>query len=228
VLQAAPRPIDRFRSDVPPGLAAVVQRCLEKEASARYANVHELAVALAPYAHDGGAVSLPRISHVSGVPAQATFPSAEAAVAGRSPTVHAVGGDSVAVAAVPSRMPLVWGAVVGVTVIALGLFAAFRGSTRGVAEPSAPTLAAPAPAPSPSSDPGAEAVVAAPPPTGAPEPSSATTPSASAARVTATAPHPRTHAEAPLGKAPPKAKDCDPPYTVDRVTGHHDYKPECL
>ncbi len=50
VVQEPHTPLTRLRESVPPGLAAAVDRCLEKEASKRFASVGELASALEPYA----------------------------------------------------------------------------------------------------------------------------------------------------------------------------------
>jgi len=47
-IQPAP-PIRRFRLDVSPGLESVVQKCLEKDPSNRYASANELMDALAPF-----------------------------------------------------------------------------------------------------------------------------------------------------------------------------------
>ncbi|MGH7297675.1 MAG: serine/threonine-protein kinase, partial [Polyangiaceae bacterium] len=53
------------RPDLPPQLDAVVARCLEKDPAARFADVAQLAVALAPFALDGPR-SVERISRVLG------------------------------------------------------------------------------------------------------------------------------------------------------------------
>ena len=50
VLQDPPTPLLEVRPDVPPGLWAVILRCLEKDPEARYQSVVELAKALAPFA----------------------------------------------------------------------------------------------------------------------------------------------------------------------------------
>jgi eukaryotic-like serine/threonine-protein kinase len=49
ILEHTPQPITKFRTDVPPGLVAILERCLEKDASKRYQNVAELAMALMPF-----------------------------------------------------------------------------------------------------------------------------------------------------------------------------------
>jgi len=53
VLNAPPPPLLDLRPDAPPGLATVVQKCLEKNPAQRYANVGALAVALSPFAPPG-------------------------------------------------------------------------------------------------------------------------------------------------------------------------------
>ena len=54
VMRENPAPLEGVRSDLPPGLVAVVSRCLEKDPERRYPSAQSLALALAPYAsHDG-------------------------------------------------------------------------------------------------------------------------------------------------------------------------------
>jgi serine/threonine-protein kinase len=50
VFTEAPRPIQSLRADVPPELARVIERCLEKPVDLRFASVAELAAALQPFA----------------------------------------------------------------------------------------------------------------------------------------------------------------------------------
>ncbi len=56
--------IQSVRADVPPGLAAIVTRCLEKDRRRRFANVAELAVALLPFAPKRARTSVERISGI--------------------------------------------------------------------------------------------------------------------------------------------------------------------
>jgi serine/threonine protein kinase len=62
------------RPELPPGLAAVVKRCLEREPTARYSSASELAEALTPYL----SVGMPRAAPVTG-PQQLRVPTPFAA-----------------------------------------------------------------------------------------------------------------------------------------------------
>jgi len=50
ILESPHRKLGMYRPDVPPGLEAIVDKCLEKDRNKRYQNVAELAVALLPFA----------------------------------------------------------------------------------------------------------------------------------------------------------------------------------
>jgi serine/threonine-protein kinase len=67
ILQKTHEPIGAVRDDVPIGLANVIDTCLQKETSARYANIAELARALAPFGPARGEQSVERIEGVLGV-----------------------------------------------------------------------------------------------------------------------------------------------------------------
>jgi len=53
------------RSDVPPGLEAVIQRCLEKDRERRFQHVGELAEALSPFVSGRGLMSAQRVIEVA-------------------------------------------------------------------------------------------------------------------------------------------------------------------
>jgi eukaryotic-like serine/threonine-protein kinase len=81
IAQARAEPIDRSRPDVPPGLAAVIGRCLAKDPSARFQTVAELASALAPFASPRAMITVERIASLAPVtpallPLSATLRSA--------------------------------------------------------------------------------------------------------------------------------------------------------
>jgi serine/threonine-protein kinase len=61
VLAREPVALTQLVPSLPAGLAQIVARCLSKEPDQRYADVLELAEALAPYATDGASEALPRI-----------------------------------------------------------------------------------------------------------------------------------------------------------------------
>jgi len=62
VLLHAPPSIRSRRSDVPEGLASVVERCLMRDRERRYRNVAELALSLAPF---GSAASQPSVQRIT-------------------------------------------------------------------------------------------------------------------------------------------------------------------
>ena len=61
IIEARAVPLDRRRPDVPPSLAAVIERCLAKEPEDRFQTVAELACALAPFAPPRALVHIERI-----------------------------------------------------------------------------------------------------------------------------------------------------------------------
>jgi serine/threonine-protein kinase len=64
ILKDPPQPPHELREDVPPGLEAIVLRCLQKEPPKRYANIAELAAELLIYGPPGSERSMERISRV--------------------------------------------------------------------------------------------------------------------------------------------------------------------
>jgi serine/threonine-protein kinase len=68
IATAPATPLRALRPDVPPGVEAVAARCLEKSRNQRFANVAELAQALAPFAPERSFVSIERASRILNVP----------------------------------------------------------------------------------------------------------------------------------------------------------------
>jgi serine/threonine-protein kinase len=86
VAMQPPPPIGVYRADVPPGLEAVIRRCLEKDRHARYRDVAEFAAALAEFAPPHALRSVERITRTlkaAGAQAPAPFdPAAPLALPG--------------------------------------------------------------------------------------------------------------------------------------------------
>src|SRR5262249_32550686 len=59
-------PIQQARPDVPPGLAAIIARCLQKQPEQRFQSVVELVQALEPFAHGQQQSASDRIAAVAG------------------------------------------------------------------------------------------------------------------------------------------------------------------
>ncbi|HEY8080067.1 MAG TPA: protein kinase [Labilithrix sp.] len=77
-----PIPLRARKPDAPPELEAIVMRCLHKDPQGRFANVAQLAIALAPFASDRGRGSIERISRVvGGRPDAANVPTGPTPVA---------------------------------------------------------------------------------------------------------------------------------------------------
>jgi serine/threonine-protein kinase len=83
VVQEAPRPIAELRPGLPRGVVGVIERCLQKDPTQRFANASELARALAPFtpAHERAAADSSRASEQNLV---ATLPAEATTVAGRA------------------------------------------------------------------------------------------------------------------------------------------------
>jgi serine/threonine protein kinase len=84
VVTEAPVPIDELRPDVPPAMAAVVMRCLEKDPDKRFNDAAELATALESFVTPASRVSIERARMVmSGARRQVSSASLQKAAQGR-------------------------------------------------------------------------------------------------------------------------------------------------
>ena len=67
ILASPPEQLRSVRPDAPPQLEAIIVRCLEKDATRRFANVGELAAVLVQFAPNSGRLSAERIGRITGV-----------------------------------------------------------------------------------------------------------------------------------------------------------------
>jgi serine/threonine protein kinase len=115
-LQPAPR-LSWLRHDVEPGLEAVVQRCLDKDPAARFANVREMAWSLATFGSDEARSSCERI--------EATFRNTRAPLAFEEhDDIDAREPDSeVSAFRVPASPKIVFAGLGMLVLVGMGLFA---------------------------------------------------------------------------------------------------------
>jgi serine/threonine-protein kinase len=155
-------PLANFRPDAPPGLEAMIQRCMEKDRTKRYPNVAELAHALMPFAPRRARSSVERISGViqaAGLSASALAlpPSSEGAARGAAlPAGGTAAGTAASWVASQNesgggkRRGLLIGGAFAAVLVAAGAFIGMRGSASPVPPASADV---PATAPRPAAQP---------------------------------------------------------------------------
>ena len=186
VLTQEPAPLDSIRSGLPPGLSAVVQKAMAREAADRYASAADLMEELILFA--GRAVTPLRsqvgLAAVQGATMQSPVSLPAMAVSAPTPPPE----EPVARPARGRSRVVVWAssAAVVVLLVAMGLWLGLHREPRRQAVTAAPSaLAAPAPA-----------LVAAPTPAPLPTPAPAPAPAA------ADTPPPATKIESPPGRPP--------------------------
>ncbi len=204
-------PLAVVRPDLPPGLSEVVARCLEKEPEQRFANVAELAYALAPFCVDPqrGRASADRIAQMlslAQLPANAFVPPSRTSGRISAPpnqidtgTAAPWVGTHGSLARPPSpRIGMIGiGVVLAALLVGTGFFAKVRG-TRLQREAAAATATTATP------------IVAPPPATSwATSPAPEATAPAATGSVIAASPVP-THAPAPVRTAPVTARPSAP------------------
>jgi serine/threonine-protein kinase len=99
IVDGAPLSLVQQRSDVPPGLEAVIFRCLEKDRARRFQTVGDLASALAPFAPRKSRVSIDRIVQVMQAAGMSVASPLSAPVSTMPPppsAVPALGGSTAA------------------------------------------------------------------------------------------------------------------------------------
>jgi serine/threonine-protein kinase len=185
ILQATYTPVGALRPDVPPGLQATIDRCLQKDPTLRPANVAELAAGLVPFGPPRSDLSLERISTVLGL----TRGIDETIAASQAPAqlVSAQTFSPVVSESLPARRRVLWLAFAPIVVIAAcaGIFFFSRSKTiehapvsttsaPATAPPAKPTVEAPVPAPVETATTTTESVAPLPAPTVVPSPPLAT------------------------------------------------------
>jgi serine/threonine-protein kinase len=177
VVQNPHLPLLPVRPDLPEGLAAVIDRCLEKNQALRFANVAELAKALAPFASSRSAQSVERIQHLLGVAGSAVPSVRPRPVVAPRPDAQTFLPTTSQTSAPRSRMLLVPAALAVVAAVVLVGFFALRSARRPAVIPAPSTPAPPVSAPIATAEPSA-----------APSTVVLTLPSAEPSATTATAP----------------------------------------
>ncbi len=102
IVSEPPRPLNELRRDVPPALAALIGRCLERNVAHRVQSVGELAVGLLPFAPRGSEVLVERIRRIS-APNGGAMALAQTSAAGVS--VQAASNPGAAPYPTPGQMP---------------------------------------------------------------------------------------------------------------------------
>jgi serine/threonine-protein kinase len=176
ILATPPPSVDMARADVPPGLKAAIERCLEKKADKRFANVAELGRAIAPFGTRRAAQSVERIEHVLGIegePFMRTEPAPPMATTGPglgptpAPRVDGITFTPTTSQATPPR-PSAGRFVIPAVLVAAAAAAAIVFVVRGQKHPpdptpaSAPLAIASAPTAPPAGEPSASALAATP------------------------------------------------------------------
>jgi serine/threonine-protein kinase len=160
VMHEQPDPLEVVRPDLPPGFAQVVGRCLEKDPAQRFANVAELAYALAAYAIEpararvvadriAATLSVARVP--TSVDVSITTGDAPSPAGGNDTgTASPWSGSHASRATRKPKSSVMWAAVGALAILAgVGGFAKIRyDRARAAAEAPPPAAVADAPAPS--------------------------------------------------------------------------------
>jgi serine/threonine-protein kinase len=254
ILRTEPAPLGALREDIPTELLTAIDTCLQKDPERRYANVAELARALAPFGPRRAAQSVERIEMVLGLRTASVQPPAMPAEARTQPLPPGVSASDLGPMAaqeqadVPAgvrrrRLPFALAAIAaGGLAIAAGVVLVARSHPPAAAPPaSSPSAALPVPLPivsapdvpappAPPAPPIASAGVPSDLPSATPASEGATAPTASVARPRTTGtsgPSPR-----PVPSTIPAASASTPPSPCRLVSwfdadGNKHFRREC-
>jgi eukaryotic-like serine/threonine-protein kinase len=147
ILQGGYAPVGALRPDVPPGVQATIDRCLQKDRTLRYPNIAELAAGLVPFGPPRSDLSLERIAHVLGL----TRAADETVSASLSPAglVAAQTFSPVVSESTPARRRWLWLASAPLLIVAAGVGVFLVRSARPAAAPVSAATGPAAPAPGP-------------------------------------------------------------------------------
>jgi hypothetical protein len=192
VLQGTPEPLLTVRPEAQAALSAVLARCFEKEAAARYPTVAYLASALAPFGTAGARASAESIARVMGRAGEG--PEGDGAARGSRPSVITMKPTAAEIlATVPRRRRAISGYLVGTLLVTVSAAVIVTYSARmGRSSPGSPVDVAAAGRASAPSPPPESAVVAPSPPPLVSAPSGATSASAPPTHASMHAAVPRT------------------------------------
>jgi serine/threonine protein kinase len=236
-----PPPLRSLRPEAPAGLEGAIVKCLQKNPAERYANVGELAQALAPFAPLRARSSVERITGIvqsskQSQPEVVRMPAASEPANPSNPDRGTLSMARTTLGGGRAKSAVI-GAALAVLALAVVVGAVVAVSRRTASIPTQASLAVqtslPAPVPSDSSS-GAPPITPPIAASAAIVPSTAIPASSPAA---ASPPNPATHPLIrPSAASPPHNKPsapvdsasstCDPPYTIN-AAGHRVHKPEC-
>jgi serine/threonine-protein kinase len=155
ILRTEPAPLGALREDIPAGLLTAIDTCLQKDPERRYANVAELARALAPFGPRRAAQSVERIEMVLGLRTASVQPPAmpaEARTQRLQPEVSAsdlgprAAQEEADVPAAGRRRRLPFALAAGVLVVAAGVVLVARSRQPAATPPATASSEAVSPA----------------------------------------------------------------------------------
>jgi serine/threonine-protein kinase len=227
IIETVPAPLASRRPDLPPGLEAVVLRCLEKDPQKRFSDVADLARALAPFGSGRAAACVARASAVLSRRDRRSGPEADSGAsaprgwAGAPSVSSSLGFSQPGGGAASSRsrgmiaLAIVAGVIAVVGVAAVVIRGRATQASVQAAEPVSPgSVDAPAATPSPPEKTNTGGPTAVPPQIGVPPELASAAPSAA---VVAAPPPRRPAASAHHAPPPPSATVAAPALPEDRL-----------
>jgi serine/threonine-protein kinase len=195
ILLRSPEPFAKVLPDAPPGLEAVILRCLAKQPGERFADVAALAAALAPFAPPRAAGYVERVARMRGVTVGpspsppvdvSSAPQPVVSAPARTMAATTNGATSQVATPLPKKGSGPWVAVLAAVTLAAVVGGVAFVKLRGAPAQSASAVE-PQPQPSPEADAGIRMVVSVEPPVTASATTAASTTAAASAKTAASA-----------------------------------------